>query len=220
MECVKLLVANHQGIDKNGERCSALYLQSNLGYTALHLAALDCPPWGVREITYLLLLSFTDYSALSVDGRTAIEIAHDEKNQTFIDLYNNFTAPIMDAALHERVNHSRHTLKSKYTYRMPEIPKKLKTKFELPPPDEDDPEDNEMGPKMRHSKRVPAQMLIPEHEVLPLVSHGDTNMRGLQALKCMKFAIDQAEKNADRRLALVNKFNNSVEALDVQKYIT
>lgn len=28
----------------------------NIGYTALHLVALDCPPWAVKEICYNLLL--------------------------------------------------------------------------------------------------------------------------------------------------------------------
>jgi hypothetical protein len=231
----QLLVANHLGVDRDGDRVSALGLQSNLGYTALHLAALDCPSWGVREISFLLLLAYADYTAECYDGRTAIEIARDEKNQEFIDQYNKFTieGEVADEVHAEKVGHSRHNLAAKYTYRMPDIPKRVRTKFSLPPPDT---QSANLAPAvvqgsggqaasgsrahagMRHTQRMPADTLVPEHELLPLVSHGD-GMRGAQALKCMQFAITQAEKNAGRRIALVNTFDDTVEALDIKKFL-
>ena len=218
MECVKLLIANHLGVDKNGNRCSALTLQSNLGYTALHLCALDCPPWSVREISYLLLLIFEDYSTKCSDGRTAIEIAHDERNDVFIDQYNRFTAENIDEVLKERISHSRHVLASaKYTFRMPDIPKRVKTKFSLP---QDTPMTEHLEPNtIRRSQRMPPKALIPENELLPLVSYGNSGLRGAKALKCMKFAISEAEKNRDRRVDLVRTFDDTVEALDVSKYV-
>lgn len=226
VECVKLLVANPHGVDKEGNRCNALEMQSNLGYTALHLAALDCPSWAVKEISFLLLLVFEDYEAKCVDGRTAVEIARDENNTVFIDQYNKFTGQESDDVHKERVTYTKQSLGAKYTFRMPEIPKRVKTKFALP--ERSAPEslraadvsELSTAKPLRYSRRIPPATLIPEQELLPLVEHGDVDMTGAKSLKCMKFAIAQSEKNAERRIGLVKNFDTRCEALDVTKYVS
>ncbi|KAJ1441723.1 hypothetical protein B484DRAFT_101827 [Ochromonadaceae sp. CCMP2298] len=68
-ECVKLLVCNARGVDARGIRCKSLELLSCMGYTALHLAALDCPAQSAYEVAALLLVGGSDHSAKSGDGR-------------------------------------------------------------------------------------------------------------------------------------------------------
>jgi hypothetical protein len=206
-ECVKLLVANHYGVDREGSRCDALYLQTNLGYTALHLAALDCPSWAVKEICFWLMLTMKHLDDRCGDGRTAFEIARDTQNAPFIALYEQFTSSNLDVEFRNRCNLSRDTL-AKVTYKMPDIPPRPRLKYALPELEEDD---------IRRTKRLPPATLLQDREVLPLAQHAVESMRGPQALRCLKFTLAQAEKNADRRINLVHKFDPATSALAIDQ---
>lgn len=224
---MKLLIANRMGVDKDGNRCDSLLLQSNLGYTALHLAALDCPSWSVKEISFWLLLVYEDYGAVCGDGRTAIQIASDVGNEKFIEEYSKFTSDLLDVAHQDRVVHSRGVLASaRYAFRMPAIPPRPKTKFSLPPAmqtaslkDERGADGEKHSKPLRLSSRLPPATLIPEHEIVPLVSFGNDAMSGATSLKCMKFALQQAEKNTQRRIGLINAFDSSMSALPVDNFV-
>ena len=49
-ECVKYLASNPMGVDARGVKMSSLDMTTMKGYTALHLAAMDCPVWSQEII--------------------------------------------------------------------------------------------------------------------------------------------------------------------------
>ena len=87
VECVKYLVCNSWGVDKNGKRGHALNMVSVLGFSPLHLAAQDCPHWAAKEITELLLMAGVDSSLRDNGGRVAWDYASLDNNTAVLDAF-------------------------------------------------------------------------------------------------------------------------------------
>jgi hypothetical protein len=87
LECVKYLVCNNWGVDKHGVKGHALNMVSCKGFSPLHLAAQDCPPWVAKEVTELLLMGGVDENVLDKSGKRAIEYA---RAQNFSEVLTAF----------------------------------------------------------------------------------------------------------------------------------
>jgi ankyrin repeat protein len=96
VECVKYLVCNNWGVDKNGIKRHALNMVSVRGFSALHLAAQDAPQWVAQEITELLLISGVDPTTVDKDGKLAIDYARRENNEEVLAAFNTYDQ-LMDA---------------------------------------------------------------------------------------------------------------------------
>lgn len=106
VECVKLLVCNPFGVDGNGQRASSLNFASCLGYTALHLVALDSPSYTAYEVTILLLIAGLDRAAKDLEGKTAYQIAVELDRTNVLRAFKDFdlaaaTAVAAEAAAEE-----------------------------------------------------------------------------------------------------------------------
>jgi hypothetical protein len=96
VECVKYLVCNNWGVDKNGIKRHALNMVSVRGFSALHLAAQDAPQWVAQEITELLLISGVDPTTVDKDGKLAIDYARRENNVEVLAAFDTYDQ-LMDA---------------------------------------------------------------------------------------------------------------------------
>lgn len=90
IECIKWLVCNHMGINKEGSKVTSLNLRSCKGYTALHLACLDAPKWNAKQIVTLLLISGCDRDIADNDGYSALDLADENANVGALEAFNEF----------------------------------------------------------------------------------------------------------------------------------
>lgn len=143
VECVKLLVCNTLGVDKDGNRASSLSITSCLGYTgdprysswtyyseslyehtcllvgiALHLAALDSPKKTVQEVTAVLLLAGLDTAALSSDSKNALEIAESVMNEGFLSTYKEYHGMFSDEAVMQKYEALKEDLNARYCFQV------------------------------------------------------------------------------------------------------
>eukprot|EP01038_Epipyxis_sp_PR26KG_P014377 gene14377-19284_t len=90
VDCVKLLISNDLGVDSKGMKRSCINIVSNMGFTALHLVAIDTPVKVAKEITKLLLLVGCDPKIISLDGQTAEELAIQNNRTEVIEAFREF----------------------------------------------------------------------------------------------------------------------------------
>lgn len=91
-ECVKYLIANPNGVDARGVKTSSLNMVTTKGYTPLHLAAIDCPPWSREEIIKNLLAVGVNRTLKCQDGLTAYQHAEKSGCQSIFDEFDRLIA--------------------------------------------------------------------------------------------------------------------------------
>lgn len=112
IDCAKYLIMNPNGITKEKERKSCINLQSTMGYTPLHLLALECPLHAIRDILFSLLLNGADPKLKDFNNQNAIQLAKDTKNEIFIESFHEFIQ--YQKTSKEQLKHYQQQLKKKY----------------------------------------------------------------------------------------------------------
>lgn len=119
VECVKYLVMNPNGITKDRERTTCLNLRSSMGYTPLHLVALECPQSSIKDCLFSLLVSGADPKVTDDEGKNPIQLAKEKKNQTFLDSFQEFIS--MQKESKDQLKQYQQNLKKKYRV-IPRLP--------------------------------------------------------------------------------------------------
>jgi hypothetical protein len=213
-ECVKYLVSNDLGVSAQGQKRSSLNMQSGSGYTALHLAALDCPDYAVKEITFILLAMKVDQGIKCLLQKTAQELAIESENSGFLEVFNRFqnSTPEETEILDDEVAELRDKLASSYAFR-PEATlfvKPFKANFPVP---------KFLFQKDRLGS-IPYGMTIQEAHLQPLSKAGYENLRGTNSLHCIEFTLTQSEINEKRREVLVKAFDETWQPREDGDHIT
>lgn len=175
-----------------GERCSVLDLKSCKGYTALHLACIDCP--SAKEIVKVLLVAGVDEEVTDLNGKTAydyamensedharnafFELDSDEIQMIQSDLYDNFTF-----GDHKKWN----------------VVDELKVSFPVP---------SFIYQEQERMPYIPKALRVHEHHILPLIEMGQT-MKGVEGLKCVEFSAEEAERSRYRREQILQSHDPS-----------
>jgi len=196
VECVKYLVCNDVGVDVTGNKVSALHLTSCKGYTALHLAGLDCPPQSCKEITTILLVAGLDPVAVKcVMGRSAEDLALLERNEEFLSALSEFRDREKNPKIDAELNALKQTLFEKYTFihNPTMMAERWEANFKVPAYVFGD----------HHVGELPEGMHIHEHLIIPLIEEGYSLKTGVDALNCIDFAMQQANINEKRRERLL-----------------
>ncbi|RYG95587.1 hypothetical protein EON65_55740 [archaeon] len=172
---------------------------------------MECPNASVKEITTLLIITGADPRVSDNRGRSAYSIAKEGNNEGFLeavqeyidvrngnkdaadikDLYNGLVAKYCFFSS-ERARQSDADFLSSLPFQAPDFLHLVERVGQLPP-----------------------ELSIHEHNIVPLAKHGFDNMKGLESLRCLKYAEEQAEANQQRRekLALAQEkdiFNNDL----------
>jgi hypothetical protein len=214
VECVKYLVSNDLGVSAQGQKRSSLNMQSGSGYTALHLAALDCPDYAVKEITFILLSMKVDETIKCLLQKTARELAIESENNGFLEVMNRFhnSTPEETELLDNEVDELREKLAASYAFR-PEATlfvKPFKANFPVP---------KFLFQKDRLGS-IPYGMIIQEAHLQPLSNTGYEHLRGTNSLHCIEFSLTQSEINEKRREVLVKTFDETWQPRDDGDHIT
>lgn len=90
LECIKYLIMNPQGITRNRERIPCINLKSCMGYTPLHLLALEGPVHIMKDALWCLLLNGGDLKEIDHENKNPYQIAKENHNQAFIDAFQEF----------------------------------------------------------------------------------------------------------------------------------
>jgi hypothetical protein len=206
IECVKLLAFNSNGLDAAGNRASCLNMKSCIGLTALHLVAMECScPKAASEITTILLLAGADPLIEDLKSRNAYHAAIEVTNtnsgrQAFLDALQHYIEVRKGCRDATEYQEKFTALTKKYRFFSENISRQLDADFlkSLPflPPDF-------LICKERVG-RLPVELSVHEHHIMPLANHGFVEKRGVDALRCLQFTQEQAELNAARRERLAN----------------
>lgn len=214
VECVKYLVSNDMGVSAKGQKRSSLNMQTSSGYTALHLAASDCNEESVREVTFLLLALGVDITIKCDIGKTALDIAIETENNGFIEVYNRFVSATDedDDELNMEVDELRRQLAASYAFRSEAtlFVKPFKANFPVP----------RFLFKKERLGGIPYGLTVHEAHIEPLINTGFDKLRGANSLRCMQFAMDQADINEERREKLLKAFQPEWVAPDDGDHVT
>ena len=213
VECVKYFVSNDLGVSAKGQKRSSLNMQTCSGYTALHLAAMDCPDYSVKEITFILMSMRVDVSIQCLLNKTAYELAIEVNNQIFLEVYNKFLTCINSERdeLDNQITQLHDQLATSYAFR-PEATlfvKPFKANFPLP---------KFLFKKERYGS-IPYGMTIHEHQIEPLIETSFDLLRGTNSLHGIQFSLSQANINEKRREKLVQSFDEGFEPRDDGNHI-
>ena len=214
VECVKYLVSNDMGVSALGQKRSSLNMQTLSGYTALHLAAMDCPDQSVGDITFLLLALGVDTTIKDNTGQTALDRANESERREFVEVYERFQSATDDAddPLNIDVDELRQHLAANYAFRSEAtlFVKPFKANFPVP----------RFIFKKERLGGIPYGLTVHESHIEPLIHTGFDKLRGANSLRCMQFAMDQAQINERRRAGLVRAFAADWQPPDDGNHVT
>jgi hypothetical protein len=190
-------------------------------YAALHLAALDCPRPVVREITLVLLMAGADPKLLDKHGNTAYKLAKDNQNEEFITAFLNYVDARKGQQDMTPYKHLFEKTKKDFcfsTIRAEPAPTPVKTKKAIalsPLEAAKFPVPSFVEEPVRVGEKPP-ELAVPEHVIQPLVKTGFDDLEGVESLRCLKFAKDQALINASRREKLAKIANPDLEHVEIK----
>lgn len=213
VECVKLLACNNMGVTLQGVKRSALDMQSLRGFTALHLVCIDSPQPTRKLICTILLIAGVDPNIKSNDDpnptynmKTALEIAKAKMNVECLEAFDEFDRMQTDPETKAKIVELSESLKEYYFDRNLRLQvKPFDSEFAVP---------DFIFDKQRAGS-IHDKLILHEHQILPLVHAGDKNKKGVDAIKCLLFAAEQAEKNQMRRAVINKASDESWEPVDV-----
>jgi ankyrin repeat protein len=238
IECVKLLIMNPNGITKEKVRRSCINLKSDMGYSPLHLLALECPSKVLREILFLLLLVGADLKDVDNERKSPIQIAKDNNNQLFLDSLQEFIS--LQKNSKEYLRNMFDTVRKKYSLHDPAVieERENEKKAHKRPSDDESyfppagkSEDSsplkhlperiqysiEMNDKSTKIQK-PKDLLIHENLIPSLTNLSFMELNGLDSLKGLAFLKEEALKNIERREKLVQKSETTLPKIDVHQY--
>lgn len=197
IECVKLLVSNDMGVNNKGQKGSSLNITSTRGYSALHLAVLDCPPWSMEETLFLLLAVNINIDLKCSEGKTALDMAVERDNEVALRLIQRFADQSDD--LLDEVTALRKNLAERYSFRKDSTVYVTPFKANFPLP-------KYLFQKQRTGS-LPRELRIYENHIERLAHTGFDKMKGSNSVHCLEFALNQAESNRERREKLIRNFD-------------
>ena len=175
-----------------GERCSVLDLKSCKGYTALHIACIDCP--SAKDIVKTLLVAGIDEEATDLSGKTAFDHAmandDDEARSAFFELDG------------DEIQSLQKLLYDDFTFgdsKRWNVVDRLNVEFPVP---------SFVYEEQERRPYIPKSMCVHEHHLLPLIEEG-RNMRGVQGLRCLEFSAEETERNRFRRERILQSHDAS-----------
>lgn len=193
VRCVKFLAANPWGVDQEGNRGSCLDMASCKGYTALHLACLECPDESVIEIIRTLLVLGADQDMKDYAGRTPFEYAvqrDDAAREAFLGL----DAEMIETIAADLLQNFTFASGRRWT-----VDNELDARCVLP---------GFVFDEQQRAPSLPRGLAVHEHHILPLIQEGQSR-RGVDALHCLEFAKREADRNRDRRELLLKAYDTS-----------
>jgi hypothetical protein len=192
---------------------SYVYLCFHIFSTALHLAALDCPPKRAQQVTTLLLIAGANLNALSEDEKTPECIAEEKQNEGFLAAVSEFRNVHNDAALRSKWQALQDELNTNYCFQVNTknrgMVEQFEAKFTLP---------NFLFTDQTRTGNMPEEMQIHEHQIRPLTATGFEDMDGLEAISCLSFSMEQALINKERRDRLMERFDPDFKPVVIEKF--
>ncbi len=190
---------------------------------ALHLAALDCPRSAVRDITLVLLMAGADPKLLDKHGNTAYKLAKDNENEEFVAAFLHYVDARKGIQDITPFKNMFDKMKKDFCFfsrsdppPKPIVPSKSKKSVALTPLEAAKfPVPNFVTDPARVGEK-PQELAVPEHVIQPLVKTGFEDLDGVDALRCLKFAKDQAFINAARREKLAKIGIPELEHIDIK----
>ena len=189
IKCVKLLLANPRGVDKMKIRRSCVNMQSIIGYTPLHLAALDCPAKAAYEVTLLLLQAGADFRIRCYKGKTAHDIAIEHDKKLFSDALRDY-----QSGNDTRIS-IQHCIMTET-----EDPRKPMAHVEFLVPSKIS--------QVDRPGRMAKELDVHEKQIKGLIEYGSSETKGVDTLRCLSFTQQQALLNMQRREKLFSLFQN------------
>ena len=186
VDCVALLLANDRGKrPKTGEGCSVMDMQSEAGYTALHICATSSVSDSVTECCRILMMHGANYSLRDANERLALDVAREGGNNDVVRLLENPpTEKEMEYFSCE--NRGKHKVQKKQNI------------------SDDDTAKEEKSGKDR--VLIPEELDMHEHQIMASAKSAFNSDRnnGAQNIRDLSFALNQAELNVVRREQLAN----------------
>jgi hypothetical protein len=237
IECVKLLIMNPNGITKDKIRRSCINMKSGMGYSPLHLLALECPSKVLREILFLLLLVGGDLKDVDNEGKSPIQIAKDNNNQLFLDSLQEFIS--MQKNSKEYLRNMFDTVRKKYCLLDPVVIEERENEKKVQKRPSDEPyfppakSEVETSPLKHLPERIqysiemndkstkiqkPKDLLIHENLIPSLTNLSFMELNGLDSLKGLAFLKEEALKNIERREKLVQQSETTLPKINVHQY--
>lgn len=180
-----------------------------LGYTALHLAALDAPCWVANLITTILLVAGIDQSIRDNEGKTAIELCSEYDNRDSKAAFDEFTSRLENPSVLTSLVALEESLRK---YAFPREPilgintEEWEVNFEIP---------SFLMQKERIGS-LPDGMKIQEHHIMPMIENGNRRY-GVEAFNTLGFTEEQANVNQDRREKLLLAIDDGWAPVDIAK---
>lgn len=172
----------------------------------------------MREVTLILLMAGIDPKILDKHGNTAYKLAKENENEEFITAFLNYVDArkgVQDMtpykAMYEKMKKDFFFATYRSEVPKPVSPIKTKKKVELTPLEAAKfPVPSYVEEQIRVGEK-PSELAVPEHVIRPLVDTGFNELEGVDSLRCLKFAKDQALINASRREKLAKIANPDLE---------
>lgn len=173
-----------------------LDLQSVKGYTALHLACMECDASVGEDVIRVLLVCGADSDATDRLGKTALDYAEASEDPRAKETFLSFL--YLDA---EDVDALTAHLRDKFTIADTKRwgVHSLDVNFEVPAFVLED---------LPRRPCIPRALRIHEEHILPLIEEGHAR-RGVGGIRCLEFAKGQADCNQSRRAALLEAGDSS-----------
>jgi hypothetical protein len=243
LECVRYIMMNPYGVTKDRQKKSCVNLKSCMGYTALHLVALECPLKALKDILFALLIAGADIREVDQDGKTPMQVAKETKNQLFVDSLQEFVH--IQRTSKETLKKMFADMKKKYTLFKPKrLAKGSTSDGEGTDGEVEDQTDVILSPegfpivkkKADPFKDIPdalRQMIetcekpitidkpsslnVHEQLIPSMTRFSFVAMNGLDSLKGLSFIKEEALKNVSRREKLVQQFDQTLPKIDIKK---
>jgi hypothetical protein len=192
LECVKFIASNPWGVDKEGNRCSVLDLMTCKGYTALHLACLDCPaPEGIVKI---LLVSGCNEDLRDDKGMTPYDYALENVDSSSKHAFHSLHSDEIEMLQKE--------LFDNYTFasnRRWNVEESVSADFRVP---------DFIYKEQTRKPYIPESLRIHDHHILPLIQYGQS-LKGVTSLRCLEFVKVEADHNRERREKLLKAYDST-----------
>ncbi|GMH70144.1 hypothetical protein TL16_g05336 [Triparma laevis f. inornata] len=199
VECVEILTANDRGTDSEGRHISALELQTDSGFTALHLAVSGSSE-NMLEITRFLVLCGANRFATDALGRTPAELAEECGNMKCCKF---FEVTHREPPTEEECHDSLQTAREKQLVQ-------TRRKLDISTL----PVDSHGNPIIKREDKlpIPKELSIPEHHIFPQAqtAYGAVRKDGASAIKSLVMLVDQSVLNEHRRDQLANSVEENL----------
>jgi hypothetical protein len=159
------------------------------------MAAMDTYPEYAEEITMLLLIAGLKQNEKDNDGFIPEELAIKAKNNESLLAFKKFNMRNEDSKIAKKIDEIKAVLSEKYTFVHDPtmLTEKWEADFIVP----------DFVFKDDRTGELPVGMIIHEHHISPLIEEGYSMKTGVDALRTIDFAREQAEVNEQRRIELI-----------------